>query len=103
MNIGQSKARGAMSIQVLIQDVICILQNTVQEEEPIIIVGHSMGGAIGIHVAHYMETHSKLNVQGIVVMDVVEGSAMEALPHMDVIIAKRPKKFTSIDEGIQWG
>jgi protein phosphatase methylesterase 1 len=37
-----------------------------------------------------------------VVLDVVEGSAMEALPLMPGIIGQRPSSFGSVEEAIEW-
>ena len=51
-----------------------------------IMVGHSMGGSIATKAVHYMmETENKLIdvVKGLFVIDVVEGSAMDALPFME--------------------
>jgi len=39
---------------------------------------------------------------GCVVIDVVEGTALEALPFMNQIIAERPKQFDSVQSGIKW-
>ena len=35
-------------------------------------------------------------------IDVVEGSALEALPSMEVILRGRPGKFKSVDQAIEW-
>lgn len=39
---------------------------------------------------------------GCVVIDVVEGTAIEALPFMDQLIADRPKHFDSLETAIKW-
>jgi protein phosphatase methylesterase 1 len=36
------------------------------------------------------------------VIDVVEGTAIEALPFMNQIIAERPKHFDSQESAIKW-
>ena len=38
----------------------------------------------------------------LVVLDVVEGTALEALPKMDQLLAKIPQKFHSLNEAINW-
>ena len=60
-----------------------------------------MGGSIAIKVAHSIQVNHKdepwaKHIMGAFVIDVVEGSAMEALPFMEDIVLKRPKKFQSL-------
>jgi hypothetical protein len=53
-------------------------------------------------VARAASTMTKLELALVVVVDVVEGTAMEALPRMDELLAKIPKKFRDIPEAISW-
>ena len=39
---------------------------------------------------------------GLIVIDVVEGSAIEALPHMETILNNRPKKFSSLEDVVRY-
>ncbi|KNC84070.1 hypothetical protein SARC_03698 [Sphaeroforma arctica JP610] len=66
---------------------------------PVLVVGHSMGGAIAIHLANgpYLAT-----LAGLVVIDVVEGTAIEALGHMSTILENRPSIFRSMEYAIEW-
>ena len=41
-------------------------------------------------------------IPGVVVLDVVEGTAIEALPLMKSILAKRPPRFRSVVDAIHW-
>ena len=41
-------------------------------------------------------------IQGIIVIDVIEGSAMESLPFMRSVIEKRQDEFNSINEAISY-
>lgn len=63
---------------------------------PLIMVGHSMGGAIAVDVA------TKYHVTGLVVIDVVEGTALESLSSMQSILRGRPTSFESIEDAIRW-
>lgn len=36
-------------------------------------------------------------------IDVVEGSAMDALPFMENIVMSRPPEFKSLDSVVKWG
>jgi protein phosphatase methylesterase 1 len=41
-------------------------------------------------------------VVGVVILDVVEGTAVEALPLMRSILSQRPTKFRSVEGAIDW-
>ena len=84
-------------------------------DPPLVLVGHSMGGALAVHTAlrndalnnndtlsgddtdqessDYNGIH---NLVGICVIDVVEGTAMDALSSMQSFLRSRPKSFPSL-------
>lgn len=66
---------------------------------PIILVGHSMGGAIAVHTAIRGLIPTLI---GIAVIDVVEGTAMDALSSMQSFLRGRPKVFDSMEKAIEW-
>ncbi|KEF58166.1 protein phosphatase methylesterase 1 [Exophiala aquamarina CBS 119918] len=66
----------------------------------IVLIGHSLGGAVVTEVAHQRLLGSSLLAYG--VLDVVEGSAMDALQSMDTYLSTRPKSFPSLASGIEW-
>ncbi|GAB0097466.1 Protein phosphatase methylesterase 1 [Sergentomyia squamirostris] len=66
---------------------------------PIILVGHSMGGAIATHLVHLNIVN---NLIGLTVIDVVEGTAMDALASMQSFLRSRPSYFKSISQAIEW-
>uniref|UniRef100_A0A8C1L980 Protein phosphatase methylesterase 1 n=1 Tax=Cyprinus carpio TaxID=7962 RepID=A0A8C1L980_CYPCA len=66
---------------------------------PIMIIGHSMGGAIAVHTAASNHVPSLL---GLCVIDVVEGTAMDALNSMQNFLRGRPKTFKSVENAIEW-
>lgn len=67
---------------------------------PSVLVGHSLGGAIVTDLAFNYAL--KNDLIGYCVIDVVEGSAVEALGHMRSYLAQRPNVFDSVPEAIQW-
>lgn len=99
-----------LSQETLIQDTIEVLNFVSSEfpEDNIIVVGHSMGGSIATKTceyilknkAQYQELYDK--IQGLICIDVVEGTAMEALPYMESIVENRPQYFSSINKGIEY-
>lgn len=70
-----------------------------QCETPIMLVGHSMGGAICVHLAN---KELVMPLLGCVVIDVVEGTAMEALASMQSFLRSRPTHFRSVQHAIEW-
>jgi protein phosphatase methylesterase 1 len=66
----------------------------------IVLIGHSLGGAVVTEVAHARLLGNSLLAYG--VLDVVEGSAMDALKSMDTYLSTRPKSFPSLASGIEW-
>jgi len=66
-----------------------------------------MGGSIATKFTkHILDNKDKFafsqNIKGIVIIDVVEGTAMEALPYMESVVSSRPKEFESIDDAVDW-
>lgn len=58
-----------------------------------------MGGAISVHITD-MELIPSLI--GVTVIDVVEGTAMEALASMQSFLRSRPSHFKTIQQAIEW-
>lgn len=89
-----------LSAETLAQDVADVLVTMYGEAAPpVILIGHSMGGAICVHVAN-MDVISSLI--GVVVIDVVEGTALEALASMQSFLRSRPSTFKSIQHAVEW-
>lgn len=65
----------------------------------ILIMGHSMGVSIAVHIA---DLKLLPNLLGIIVIDVVEGTALESLQSMQSFLRSRPQYFKSIQNAIEW-
>jgi protein phosphatase methylesterase 1 len=65
----------------------------------IVLVGHSLGGSIVTSVAH---DNRIPDVKAFVVLDVVEGTAMDALHSTSKILQQRPASFFDWSEAIGW-
>ncbi|XP_050517786.1 protein phosphatase methylesterase 1-like [Diabrotica virgifera virgifera] len=87
-----------LSLEMLSNDVVDMAAKvTERNTSPIILLGHSMGGAIAVEAAYHIEA-----VVGLCVIDVVEGTALDALSSMQSIIRGRPTQFKSLQHAIQW-
>ncbi|CAL1543005.1 unnamed protein product [Lymnaea stagnalis] len=89
-----------LSAEQMSSDVGNIVLSLYKDDPPpIILVGHSMGGAIAVHTA---VRNLISNLIGIAVIDVVEGTALEALASMQSFLRGRPKTFESMEKAIEW-
>lgn len=59
-----------------------------------------MGGGLAVHVANDPSIRDR--IRGLIVEDVVEGTALESLPVMMGVLQKRPKEFYSYEDAIDW-
>uniref|UniRef100_UPI0037E8A02A protein phosphatase methylesterase 1-like n=1 Tax=Semicossyphus pulcher TaxID=241346 RepID=UPI0037E8A02A len=88
------------STQTMSSDVCNVIQTCYGEAPPpIILIGHGVGGAIAVNTASNMLLPTTV---GLVAIDVVEGSAMEALHSIQNFLKGRPKSFKSMDQAIEW-
>ncbi|KAJ7266703.1 Alpha/Beta hydrolase protein [Mycena rebaudengoi] len=93
-----------LSIDVLVEDFVCVLQVVFADPTAapsLLLVGHSMGGGVVVRACPRL-LELKYRVSGVAVLDVVEGSAMEALPHMLNLLNARPDGFDSPEAAIEW-
>ncbi|KAL6725635.1 hypothetical protein Aduo_007674 [Ancylostoma duodenale] len=100
----QTQDENDLSTERQVKDIINIYNavfGQIDEEKPplVCVVGHSMGGALAVHV---VATNEIPNVVGLVVIDVVEGSAMDALSGMSTFLRGRPASFESEERAISW-
>ncbi|RDL36655.1 putative protein phosphatase methylesterase 1 [Venustampulla echinocandica] len=94
-----------LSLETLAADLLTVLDKTKEEMgwkefPPLVLIGHSLGGAVVTDVAK----GGKLGqaVLGYAVLDVVEGSAIDALQSMQTYLSTRPLGFPSLESGIEW-
>ncbi|RWS29935.1 protein phosphatase methylesterase 1-like protein [Leptotrombidium deliense] len=92
-----------LSMNTLCSDVSGVLSAVIPDIDlaPVVIIGHSMGGALAIHCAHKLQ-NTLTNFAGLVVIDVVEGTALEALKNMKQVLKNRPKSFNSLRSAVEW-
>ncbi|KAF8960062.1 Alpha/Beta hydrolase protein [Flammula alnicola] len=85
-------ASSDLSVDVLVADFCAIVES---------LVGHSMGGSVVVRSSQTL-MEEKYKISGVAVLDVVEGSALDALPHMNSLLNARPDGFDSMEEAVEW-
>ncbi|THH10050.1 hypothetical protein EW145_g1601 [Phellinidium pouzarii] len=102
--IDDSMSDADLSVEVLSRDAYNLLLTLFPkpaETPTFLLVGHSMGGSVLVRTCP-MLIESKYRVTGVAVLDVVEGSAIDALPFMNKLLDSRPNGFDSIEEAVEW-
>jgi pimeloyl-ACP methyl ester carboxylesterase len=104
------EAEATLTVENLIIETIRAIKYCFEKypDQSILLVGHSMGGAIATKTINQIMTDNVeddwcKNVKGLCIIDVVEGSAMDALPFMESIVTNRPAQFTSLQSVIKYG
>ncbi|CAK7268966.1 Protein phosphatase methylesterase 1 [Sporothrix epigloea] len=73
---------------------------------PLVLVGHSLGGAVVTDLAYSGQLNTpgaaSSPLLGFAVLDVVEGSAIDALQSMQTYLGSRPSGFATLQAGIEW-
>ncbi|KAK4196383.1 Alpha/Beta hydrolase protein [Triangularia verruculosa] len=96
-----------LSLPTLSQDLCNAILLTAKamswpEIPPLILVGHSLGGAVVTELAYQPLLPPSASLLGYAVLDVVEGSALDALQSMQTYLSTRPQGFNTLKEGIEW-
>ncbi|KAH8602703.1 Alpha/Beta hydrolase protein [Bisporella sp. PMI_857] len=94
-----------LSLDTLSKDLVSVLEQTKTQmkwgEMPmLVLIGHSLGGAVVTDVAKSGKLGNA--VLGYAVLDVVEGSAIDALQSMQTYLTTRPVGFPTLESGIEW-
>ena len=94
-----------LSLETLSSDLLSVIEKTRlemgwHELPPLVLIGHSLGGAVITDVAKSGKLGNA--VLGYAVLDVVEGSAMDALQSMQTYLSTRPLGFATLEAGIEW-
>ncbi|RNF25280.1 protein phosphatase methylesterase 1 [Trypanosoma cruzi] len=94
-----------LTLELLMDDFSAVLRavkETLFPDTPrLYVVGHSLGGSVAVN-ALSKEKELMNMVAGVVLLDVVEGTAKLSLKHMDKFLQNRPHKFAGVEEAERW-
>ncbi|KAI6177209.1 Protein phosphatase methylesterase-1 [Aphelenchoides bicaudatus] len=91
-----------LSTESLTQDVAGVYAKIFEhssERPPLVVIGHSLGGALAVHL---INANLVPNVVAMAVIDVVEGTAMASLSLVTHYLTTRPQTFPSCERAIRW-
>jgi pimeloyl-ACP methyl ester carboxylesterase len=98
-----------LSMSSLIHDSELILQQLVHGNERCILIGHSLSGALAAKLAYKQQQQqllssstTSLNIVGVVVIDLVQSTAIDSMSHIVEYLKNRPTSFTSVNQAIEW-
>eukprot|EP01041_Mallomonas_annulata_P000098 gene98-137_t len=93
-----------MTLDSLVLDAAMILSSDVIGRlimgKCLILVGHSLGGAIAVRLCHRSDLVPR--VAAVIVLDMVEGTALQSIPAMESVLASWPTCFSSVGDCIAW-
>ena len=89
------------SLDTLVEDFHFILGEFVSKQQPsgVFLLGHSLGGAI---FAKYVHVHQQELIKGLILLDIVEETAVSSLNVMPFFLEKLPQSFPSLSKAIDW-
>lgn len=91
-----------MSLENLCADFVAIIQSFKRQwtvPHQIFLAGHSLGGSIVTWIAR---KELVPDILGIIIIDIVEETALRALQLMPRLLEDRPKSFPSLEDGVKW-
>jgi len=94
-----------LRIERLVSDVLeaATAISTAKGGAGIVLAGHSLGGAVATRVAAAgLQRKPPLRVRSVLMLDAVEGTAIDGLPRSLAWLRARPASFRTTEEAIAW-
>lgn len=108
-SLNQATENYAMGLDTLTDDAVFVINHFVRSKFPngavdVYLVGHSLGGSVLTSLVH--DNLARLEqpeaIKGLVVIDIVEETAVRALSSMQTYLNHIPREFKSVDDAIEW-
>lgn len=103
---GESSGREEdLSLRNLVDDLSLVIDNLSSHwsaPHMLFFVGHSLGGSVIVNLATQGKELSMAQVSGLIVIDIVEETALRALSTMPAVLTERPSSFINLAEAIRW-
>lgn len=71
-------------------------------DHTVVLFGHSLGGALVCHIANPLTQSGRIKIPCIVIIDISETVATMAIPNMQTILNKKPRRFSSKKAYVDW-
>lgn len=94
-----------LSLVNLVDDLSLVISNLTSHwnaPHMLFLVGHSLGGSVIVNLASWSQGRSMVQVSGLIVIDIVEETALRALSTMPAVLTERPSSFVNPSEAIRW-
>ena len=85
-----------LGIDSLVDDLVEFCKVVQPPKTHLVVMGHSLGGSIVARAA------LKHHMSSIIVIDTIEGTAVESMPQMKNVLLQRPQAFSSPQEAIEF-
>lgn len=100
----EASEEASLSLDTFCADLVAViraLQMRWTAPHPLILTGHSLGGAV-VTFALQQGMLAEVEILGLIVIDIVEESALATLHNMGRILRSRPQTFASPAQAIAW-
>jgi pimeloyl-ACP methyl ester carboxylesterase len=105
---GDSSSCPSLALPLLVQDLHIVIEShrEVIGARSLIFICHSVGGAVGTNYALQSlsnpMTSNQISISAVLVLDLVEGTALDSLTHMKLALGTWPSHFNDINQCIEF-
>ncbi|EGV65835.1 alpha/beta-hydrolase [Yamadazyma tenuis ATCC 10573] len=92
------------SLTTLTEDFAFVLEKFYQKhniESVLYLMGHSLGGSVLTNYLHHYPDN-QFNIKGLIMLDIVEETAVTSLGAMPAFLERIPKRFATYKQAIDW-